>query len=211
MPKIVDPDQRRTAVICACTRQIAKGGLANVTLRSVARAGGWTTGMVNHYFADKDDLLRATYKARADRARSFLDGLVANGATLLEAAVETGLPVDDDRALDWRVFLAYMGEALGDRHLAGLHQRRTARFLATLTGAIEVEQAAGRFSAAADASAEAGTLLAVLDGIAVLAAFDRRGWPPDRQRRVVAEHLAARMGGPRATIRTARSSAGRAP
>lgn len=195
MPKIVDADQRRTAVISACTRQIAKGGLGNVTLRSVARAGGWTTGMVNHYFTDKDDLLRATYQARADRARSFLERLVENGETLLDAAVETALPVDEDRALDWRVFLAYMGEALGDRHLAVLHQRRTARFLATLTEAIEAEQAAGRFDASADASAEAGTLLALLDGIAVLAAFDRRGWPAERQRRVVADHLVARRRG----------------
>lgn len=192
MPKIVDVDERRTAVISACTRQIAKGGLGYVTLRSVARAGGWTTGMVNHYFADKDDLLRATYQTRADRARAFLDRLVEGGATMLDAAVETALPVDEDRALDWRVFLAYMGEALGDRHLAALHQRRTARFLATITEAIDAEQAAGRFDPAAGASAEAGALLALLDGIALLAAFDRRGWPPERQRRVVADHLASR-------------------
>jgi len=49
-------------------REIARVGLERVTLRDIARAGGWTTGIVSHYFVDKRELMIATFRSRAGSA-----------------------------------------------------------------------------------------------------------------------------------------------
>ncbi len=69
MPKVVDSDERRARLIAATSDAIARDGLAHVTLRTIARSAGWTTGIVTHYFADKRELLMATFDHHADRAR----------------------------------------------------------------------------------------------------------------------------------------------
>ena len=63
-------EQRRAELIEVTAREIARVGLERVTLRDIARAGGWTTGIVSHYFVDKRELMIATFRSRADRARS---------------------------------------------------------------------------------------------------------------------------------------------
>ena len=73
-----------------------------MTLRDIARAGGWTTGIVSHYFVDKRELMIATFRSRADRARERIDAAVSAGAAALPAIVEAALPLDAERAASWR-------------------------------------------------------------------------------------------------------------
>lgn len=191
MPRMVDVDERRAELIEATCQVIARQGLANVTLRSVARVGGWTTGIVSHYFADKQALLMATYESRADRARLHLEHRLLESTPLLDACVDATLPLDDERMLDWQVYLAFMGSSIGEPDLAALFRRRQASFLTTLTEAFEAEVAAGRIAATIDNRHEAERLLAVINGIsmqAVLAPFD---WPAARQQAALTEHLAS--------------------
>lgn len=189
MPKIVDTEARRDELIRMSARAIAKGGLAGLTFRNVARAGGWSTGIVSHYFADKHDLLRATYEARADRVRQAIHHAHEGGATLLDAAIDAALPLDEERQTDWRVFLAYVGDAFGDRRLATLHRRRTTSFHATLVRALEAEVEAGRMPRSLDTGAEARRLQCVLLGIAMQAVFEPSAWTAGEQRALVEAHL----------------------
>jgi AcrR family transcriptional regulator len=191
MPRVVDGDERRAELIAATSAEIASRGLANVTLRSVARARGWTTGIVTHYFADKRELLMATFRERADRARRHIEEQVATGIPLLDAAVDAALPVDDERMLDWRVFLAYMGASIGEEELDALLRDRQQRFHDTLREGILDEIGAGRLPVDVDPDHGSTRLLATLNGVATLAVLTPDRWPPAIQRAVVAEHLAA--------------------
>lgn len=189
MPKVVDIDERRSALIDATSREIAARGLANVTLRSIARVNGWSTGIVTHYFADKHELLMATFQERADRSRRQIEQAVADGATLLDAAVDAALPLDGERRTDWRVYLAYMGAAVGEPELDALLRDRQRRFADTLADAVRQAVASRRLAAGLDPEHEAARLMVVLNGVAVLAVFDPARWGADAQRRVVDDHL----------------------
>lgn len=190
MPKVVDADARRSELIDAVAGQITKVGMDGVTMREVARAAGWTTGAVSHYFTDKRELVMATFHARADASRARIEAAVDAGANRLDALVDGSLAIDDERRADWRVFLAFWGAAIGNPELTKAQRERHRGFDRILVRAVREEQAAGHIRSELDATREARRLVALLDGIAVQALFQPGHWPPAEQRRCVADHLA---------------------
>ncbi|MGI5493700.1 TetR/AcrR family transcriptional regulator [Microtetraspora malaysiensis] len=60
MPKQVDHAARREEIAQAALRLCARDGLAGVTIGQVAQEAGFSKGLVQHYFAGKADLLRAS-------------------------------------------------------------------------------------------------------------------------------------------------------
>lgn len=56
------PEKRREQLISAAFETISEVGLAGVTLSQVAREAGMSTGIVSHYFGDKNGLLQATMR-----------------------------------------------------------------------------------------------------------------------------------------------------
>jgi AcrR family transcriptional regulator len=183
--------QRRSHLTAATARQIVDVGLEGTTMRSVARAAGSTTGALSHYFVDKRDLLLATFHSRADMARARIDASCAAGATLLEAVIDSALPLDDERLTDWHVFLAFFGAAIGDDELTRAQQARLGSYRQLVVDALTAEVAAGRLRPDIDTARVSRELVALINGIAVQAVFDGIGWPPDEQRRIVGDHLAA--------------------
>jgi AcrR family transcriptional regulator len=69
-------EQRRATILEAGLQQFAQNGFERATIGAVARRAGVSQGLIYHYFAGKDDLLRAVF------ARS----MAAVDATLHEAA-----------------------------------------------------------------------------------------------------------------------------
>ena len=117
MPKIVDHAARREEIVDALMRVADREGLDAVSLRAVAREGGWLTGVLAHYFPAKDDLLAfavvvvgsrpaARGRERAARARTPLVGL--------RALLREALPLDDARRREARLWfgLTSRGEAV---------------------------------------------------------------------------------------------------
>jgi AcrR family transcriptional regulator len=191
VPKVVDVEARRAQLTQAVAAQIARTGMDGVTLREVARRAGWTTGAVAHYFADKRELLLATYRSRADLIRADVAASVAAGLSPLDALIEHSLPLDDERRTNWQVFLAFMGAAIGDPELTAAHEARSRSFHASVGDALQDEVAAGRIPAGLDLAHEARRLVALLNGVAVQAVFDPLSWGETEQRLAVAEHLAS--------------------
>lgn len=200
MPKVVDSDERRARLIAATSEAIARDGLANVTLRSIASSAGWTTGIVTHYFADKRALLIATFQSRADRARRQVDEAVAGGRSPLDAIIGT-LPLDADCLLDWRVFVAFVGASIGDDEMGRLHRARVDTFTGTVREAIEHEQAAGVLSAHLDPELEAARLVALIHGLGMQAVIGAGRYTPADQLALVEAHL----GSLRASLMRARA------
>lgn len=110
MPKQVDPHERRTLLADALLRVAATRGLMDVSLRHVAAEAGVTAGMVQHYFRTKDemmvfalDVVSARVRARLEADPTTHDGPRA----LVRALLVQLLPVDEDRALEGRVAIAF--------------------------------------------------------------------------------------------------------
>ena len=62
MPKVGMREVRRAQLIDATLLTIDQAGLSGTTLASVAQRANISTGIVSHYFGDKDGLLEATMR-----------------------------------------------------------------------------------------------------------------------------------------------------
>lgn len=186
MPKVVDPDERRDRVAAVAERVFAERGL-EAGLRDVALAGGWSTSVVTHYFDDKRELLEYTLRRTIEAASARIEARVAAGHSRLAALLEENLPLDARRRRQWRLFITFWGRAVHDRTLEEHQRRRHAGFRAALADALD--EALGR-SRRFDSAFEARRLFALLDGLAVQAAFEPREWPASLQIEVVERHLA---------------------
>lgn len=181
MPKVVDVEQRRTALTDAASRVIARSGIEAATMREVAAEAGWTTGALTHYFTDKRTLLLATFEASLANRRSLRPSRATAGPPAqLRASLEGALPVDADRRRHWLVSLTFCTQASDDEQLAAAQRNAYREFRDHITGLVV---AAGLAAAArGEARSLAERLIASADGIAIQALFDPVSWPADRQR-----------------------------
>ena len=106
---------RREQICRAAATVIAREGFAGTTMRMVAEEAGVSTGMLNHYFANRQDLLQQALVFVSERAqarmRAAMDGLPPGRerlAALLDSALEEGQEVSET----WRVWVNAYGEAV---------------------------------------------------------------------------------------------------
>ncbi|WP_116997225.1 TetR/AcrR family transcriptional regulator [Desertimonas flava] len=178
MPKVVDVDQRRGEIVDATMRLIARGGLGAATMRDIAAEAGWTTGVVNHYFADKRELLRQTLQQSIRRrvaSRSHTEDTPP--AQRLRDELAAALPLDEEGRMHWLVTAAFLSQAAGDAELATVQRDAYRAFRANVAALVEATDGVD----AATARERAEQLIASIDGVAMQAMFDPESWPPQRQ------------------------------
>ncbi|MBT4521154.1 MAG: TetR/AcrR family transcriptional regulator, partial [Halieaceae bacterium] len=126
MPKIVDHEQQRRELSATVAQVVANNGLEQTTLRVVAASHGCTKGMVQHYFADKEELLLAALNYVEDccEARMPAAGPELTGLALLQSRLYVQLPLKEDILQEWRVRLAFNTRAaFSDEMRSVLSQR----------------------------------------------------------------------------------------
>jgi AcrR family transcriptional regulator len=182
VPKFVDAVIRRQEVVDAVFRIIAADGLERASLREVADEAQLAVGSVRHYFASSDELLTHAFAVVVDRivgrltdADSLLgDAPPASGEQHAAVLALLGefLPLDEQRAVDACVWMAFKNAARTKPFLAA-EADRSHRAVAAVVGGL-ILGLAGPEGANADGPAgvdqqvlvtEAELLLAVLDGL----------------------------------------------
>ncbi|GIF52319.1 hypothetical protein Afe04nite_68580 [Asanoa ferruginea] len=117
MPKRVDPTERRTLIADALMKVAAEQGLEAVSLRHVAAAAGATTGLVQHYFRTKDEMMLFALSVVSGHTEARISAAVgALGPApaprdLVRAMVTQMLPLDEERRADGKVALAFFAYA----------------------------------------------------------------------------------------------------
>jgi AcrR family transcriptional regulator len=177
MPRVVDHEERRAQVAAAVWRVVSAEGLEAVTVRRVAAETGMSTSVVSHYFAGKHDLLRLAFRLALDRGRARAEAQVRAGSGLARALLVTGLPLDAERRTEARVWFSFLGLALTRPDLAAEQRGAYRAWRGALSAALREEGLAEGI----DADAEAAALIALVDGLAVQAAFEPRRLPAGRQ------------------------------
>jgi len=190
MPRTVDHEARRAALVEVTAQHIAGVGIEGVRLRDVARAAGWTTGAVSHYFPDKRTLLLTTFRSRTEASSRLFDAAARTRPGVLAASIDALLPLDEERTLNWRVWLAFWGAAVGDEELAGEQHRRQLLFTERLARTVRGAQELGEARPDLDVDQTARFLAALVDGVSIQAVFAPDVWPPAEQCRFVRRHLA---------------------
>jgi TetR/AcrR family transcriptional repressor of bet genes len=115
MPKLGMGPIRREQICRAAARVIADQGFAGTTMRMVADEAGVSTGMLNHYFANRMEMLEATLvfvsTRQQDREAAAIEG-IEPGERRLRALVRSVLPTDQDSMEAWRVWIAAHGASV---------------------------------------------------------------------------------------------------
>lgn len=124
--------ERREDLILATLDCIAESGIKGATVRQIAARAGVTAGLIRHYFAGKDEMLEAAYRA-------IMDGMTR---TAIEAAREGDAPkarlrrfiianltppITDSRTLSlWAAFISHIQT---DQSFAAIHRENYLMFL----------------------------------------------------------------------------------
>lgn len=116
MQRTVDHDQRRSEIVAATWRIIARHGMAGATMRQIAQEAGFANGALKPYFPTKADLLQATYvhvfAQTNDRVLELTKKL--HGLDALTAFCREILPLDEERLDEGRVVIEFWAEATND-------------------------------------------------------------------------------------------------
>lgn len=106
---------RREQICRAAAVVIAREGFAGSTMRMVAEEAGVSTGMLNHYFANRQDLLTQALvfvsERTQERYRRAIEDVPA-GRERLNALLDSALADDTEMTETWRVWINAYGEAV---------------------------------------------------------------------------------------------------
>lgn len=173
---MVNHEERREEIVEAAWRIIERKGLAGADLREIAGEGGYTTGVITHYFRDKRELMTSVFGLVVDRSMARMAKALAE-AGLMEALAQV-LPLDEERRREATVWLALVSASLTDAQLAEELRLRYRQARETMLPVFRasLEEVSGE-----DPEEIGDELLAMVDGITVDALSDPERYPPGRQ------------------------------
>jgi AcrR family transcriptional regulator len=179
----VDHDAKRREIIEATWRVIDAGGLAGTTIREIAREAGCSSGVLSHYFADREDILASAMmmahrgvRDRTDRQAEHLNGLTALRILMLES-----LPLDEQRVLEARIEACFWGAAVGNEKLMRLQNSEVEGWCDRVRSRLLEAGQAGELRVGVDIDDVVDRLLALMDGFSIQAVLNPKRTPPDRQ------------------------------
>jgi len=187
VPKIVDRDARRSEIAHAVLRVVARDGVRGVTIRNVAREAGWSTGVIQHYFGDRQGLLMGALHEAGQGVSSLIERLAAIDDPMerLLSLLEAGLPLDHERQAMCRIFFYFWSEGIADPELGAALAAYYALWRGDVQSAIRDAQAVGQFTGH-DPVRLAEWLVGLADGLGVQSMFD----PITLRPSLLREHLA---------------------
>jgi len=117
LPKKVDHSKRRDEIALVACQVVATRGFEQATVVRIARAAGYTTGMVAHYFDSKQDIIMAALRLILHRMDQRLALQSGQSAPDLQAVLSEALPIDAQRRIECAFWTAFWGQVSADRRL----------------------------------------------------------------------------------------------
>ncbi len=121
MPKIVDHAKRRDEIALVACQVVASHGFEQATVARIARAAGYTTGMVAHYYDSKQDVILAALRLMLFRIEVRLTRERESSEENLISALTEGLAVDKQRFTECAFWMAFWGQVPADKKLKRLN------------------------------------------------------------------------------------------
>lgn len=171
---------REAALTDALLRIVAERGLDEVSIREVASAAGVSIGTVQHYFPTKDDMLAAAFNEVVQRIRTRITSVTLGTDVRrnMSAVLRELLPLDDRRAEEARIVVAFAARAATSPALADIQQTVLTAINEELTEAFMLA-AAGR-ATAEQCTLAAHVAVAAADGLALHAVSSGSGMTTDQ-------------------------------
>ena len=130
-----EPDARRVAIADAVGRLLGRGHGTFPGMREIATEAGVTTGTLQHHFSTKEEMLLFALEHHcrrcADRLRAQSEEDTPSPRQALSAIVTELLPLDEERAAETSVAMAFVSRAMTDPGFAE-HYRAQRKILLDL-------------------------------------------------------------------------------
>jgi TetR/AcrR family transcriptional repressor of bet genes len=197
LPRIVDHERRREEIARLAVRVIQREGAENATVRRIATVGGFSIGVLTHYFSDKDELIAFAFQWVAREWFAELDTKIAKsapGLRRLRTALEFMVPTTSAPSFI-RLWLSLWGGAMHNPALARVHRKYYARWRTYLGRQLSEAVQSGAIAAPRSRRDAIDLLTAGIDGIWIGSTFESARFPVRRRRRLVGELMTAVLGG----------------
>ncbi|NJK66853.1 MAG: TetR family transcriptional regulator [Oscillatoriales cyanobacterium RU_3_3] len=189
--KTTNYSDRRLEVTEAVWRVIIREGLDRTSMRAIAQELGSTTGVVTHYFRDKDELtLFALERVFENLFRDMEAGVKGwQGLERLEQMIFAVLPFAPSGIRGWQIWIAFLGYAIGRETLIEEHRKRYDSLRQMICQELTDLQTAQLIRKDIDPVLEANALIALVDGIGTGLVINAESFHPDQQRYLVQRHI----------------------
>jgi len=170
MPKVVDHDARREELVRAAWRVIAERGIDEVTIREIAREAGYSSGVLAHYFENKDDLLahasRISHEQIYERYEAEVD--TPRRYDALREVLMDNLPLDAQRELETRIEMSFWARSLRNASLSKIQHEKSGHLRGLIKELVESSQAEeGAIAPEHSAEQVVDLLAALIDGLSL--------------------------------------------
>lgn len=179
MPKIVDHGARRRLLAKTIMEVAAHDGLAAATLRAVAQRSGMSMGSVQHYFADREQMLNFVLSYVQERRTARIvaaveDQQAATPKQILNTLIAEVLTEDDDNLLFERVRTMFLDRAIHHPPTARILNEGAKQVTHLLHGLFAQIDAGVEGPARIDAHSTAQLLWSMIDGLPATVALGQR-------------------------------------
>jgi len=193
-------DERRNSVMGCIYPCFLFGVATHYTLYMTLRPAGVSRGLINHYFATKDDLLVEVYRGSLYQtvstriAHLSRPGPAADDTpeARLGAIIEATFTPEFFSRASLRVWLALWGEIASNATLRAAHRQLYGTYRRAIAG--EIGSIAEARGIALDADRLAGSFLALIDGLWLEWCLDDTAVRPDETRAAALAMLEAHLG-----------------
>jgi AcrR family transcriptional regulator len=184
-------DDRRIEVAKAAWQVIVREGLDRTSMRAIAQELGASTGVVTHYFRDKEALtlfaLEQVFETVVEDMKACAQG--QPGIDRLEQMIVAALPLDAIDRADWKVWVAFLGYSIGREPLVQEHRKRYDFLRQMICQELADLQTAQLIRADLDLTLEANALIALVDGIGTGVVICPEQFSATQQRYLVRRHI----------------------
>ncbi|KAM3106799.1 TetR/AcrR family transcriptional regulator [Phormidesmis sp. 146-33] len=189
--KTTNYSDRRLEVTEAAWRVIIREGLDRTSMRAIAQELGSTTGVVTHYFRDKDELTLFALERVFETLFSDIEAGVKgkHGLERLEQMILAALPLEPSGIRGWQVWIAFLGYAIGRETLIGEHRKRYDSLRQLICQELTDLQTTKLIRGEIDPLLEANALIALVDGIGTGLVINSESFHRDQQRYLVQRYI----------------------
>ena len=178
MPKVGMQPIRRRQLIDATLEAINEVGMHDATIAQIARRAGVSTGIISHYFKDKNGLLEATMR---DITRQLRDAVAVRLKPLAQATTEARLLAIVDGNFDetqvhsaaMKAWLDFWASSMHQPQLGRLERVSSRRLFSSLTAEFRRELPREQARLAAHG------LASLIDGLWLRAALSGKPFNPE--------------------------------
>ena len=182
---------RRIEVSEAVWKVIVREGLDRTSIRAIARELDCTTGVVTHYFRDKQELILFALDRVTEKLQQGMQK-VAEQPVSVDRLVEmlcAFLPLDNKRQEILKVWVAFLGYAVGRESLMLEHQASAGELREVIMQELKALQSAKKIRQDIDVGVEANSLLALVNGIALDSLIQKKCLNSKQQKMVIQRYF----------------------